>query len=269
MGVLDVEDGVVGRLPGDLGDVERQRGVAGVAGERVAERVDPDQVDELLERDQVAGALGELDLLAVLHDLDHLADQDLEGLRRVVAGAGGHRAQPADVPVVVGAEEVEQPVEAALPLVDVVGRVAGEVGQLAVGADQDPVLVVAEVGGPHPQRTVRVEQVALAAQLLQARRDVLAVVEGPLGEPDVDVGAERVELLPLLLELQPIAGIAEGDDPARRPAGPGSPGCRPRPSAPARGCSRRGSRRRAPPGPVATASSEAPKRFIWLPRSLM
>ena len=63
-------------------------------------------------------------------------------------GVGAERrdrgAQPGDVAVVVGAEHVDQPAEAALELVPVVGDVGGEVGRLAVGADQHPVLVVAE-----------------------------------------------------------------------------------------------------------------------------
>ena len=49
-----------------------------------------------------------------LHDLDHLADQDLDVAVRVVAGAGGHRPHPVDVAVVVGAEQVDAAVEAAL-----------------------------------------------------------------------------------------------------------------------------------------------------------
>ena len=59
-------------------------------------------------------------------------------------------AHPVDVAVVVGAEHVDQQVEAALELVAVVGDVGGEVGRRAVGADQDPVLVVAELRGPQP-----------------------------------------------------------------------------------------------------------------------
>ena len=70
--------------------------------------------------------------------VDELADQDLEGLARVVAEAGGHRAQPADVAVVVGAEHVDAALEAALALVQVVGGVGGEVGGGAVGLDQRP-----------------------------------------------------------------------------------------------------------------------------------
>ena len=82
--------------------------------------------------------------------------------------------QPADVAVVVGAEQVDAAVEAALALVEVVGGVGGEVGQLAVGPDQHPVLVVAEVGGAQPERAVGVEDVALLARAARARRPTAA-----------------------------------------------------------------------------------------------
>ena len=150
VGVLDVVDRVVVALARHLGDVERERRVDRVADQRVAQRVDADEVDQLAQRDHGAGALGELQLLAVLHDLDELADEHLELLAGGVADAGGHRREPADVAVVVGAEQVDARVEAPLALVDVVGGVGREVGELAVGADEHPVLVVAEVGGAHP-----------------------------------------------------------------------------------------------------------------------
>ena len=60
----------------------------------------------------------------VAQDLDQLADQHLEVRARVVADARRHRPQPADVAVVVGAEQVDAAVEAALALVEVVGGVA-------------------------------------------------------------------------------------------------------------------------------------------------
>ena len=123
-------------------------------------------------RDDVARALAQPDLLAALDHLDQLADQDLDVGVRVVAGARGDRAQPVDVAVVVGAEQVDAQVDAALALVDVVGGVGGEVGQLAVGLDQDAVLVVVEVGGAQPRsrRRPRTRGPARAASRTRARR---------------------------------------------------------------------------------------------------
>ncbi len=190
-------------------DVQGQRRVDRVPAQRVAGRVDADLLDELLERHDHPGPLGELDLLAAAHDLHQLPDQHLDGDVGVVAGAGRDGPQPLHVPVVVGAEQVDADVETARPLVDVVRGVRREVGELAVGLDQDPVLVVAEVGRAQPHGAVLLEDVALLAQLGQAALDRSGVVHGPLGGPHVEVRAEAVEHGPVLGHLQLVAGLAE------------------------------------------------------------
>ena len=118
-----------------------------------AGRVDADVVEQLVEGDEVAAALRHLRPLAAFDDVDEVHDQRLEALG-VGAERGDRGPHPRHVAVVVGAEHVDQPAEAALQLVPVVGDVGGEVGRLAVGADQDPVLVVAEVGGAQPEGAV-------------------------------------------------------------------------------------------------------------------
>jgi hypothetical protein len=75
------------------------------------------------------------------------------------------------VAVVVGAEQVDLVLEAAVALVQVVRGVGGEVGVLAVGAADDAVLVVAEVGRAHPHGTVGLEHVALRAQAVDGLVD--------------------------------------------------------------------------------------------------
>jgi hypothetical protein len=55
--------------------------------------------------------------------LTSLTDQDLEVLSRLVAEGGAHGHHPADVAVVVGPSIDHAPVEATLPLVQVVGQV--------------------------------------------------------------------------------------------------------------------------------------------------
>ena len=108
---------------------------------------------------------------------------------------------PRDVAVVVGAEQVDHAVVAALELVLVVGDVVGEVGRLAAGADQHAVLVVAELLRPQPQRPLGA--IGVAALLEQRDRALhgagRAVVEGALEEPGVEVD-------PVGLERGPDAG---------------------------------------------------------------
>ena len=72
---------------------------------------------------------------------------------------------PRHVAVVIGAQRIDHPLGAPLELVAVVGDVGGEVGRLAVGADQHPILVVAELARPQPDRALAVVDVAAPAQL--------------------------------------------------------------------------------------------------------
>src|SRR6185436_16108619 len=106
-----------------------------------------DGIDNLIEGDQRAGALGELDGLPAPDKADQLSNQDLNIELRVITGAGGERLEAVDVPVMVGAEHVDALVEAALALVDVVRGVGSQVRLLAVAPDEDAILIVGEVGG--------------------------------------------------------------------------------------------------------------------------
>ena len=81
---------------------------------------------------------------------------------RVAAERRAGRLHPRDVAVVVGAPDVDQPVEAALALVLEVGDVGGEVGVLAARAHEHAVLVVAVRARAQPQRAVL--RVGLAAR---------------------------------------------------------------------------------------------------------
>ncbi len=92
--------------------------------------------------DEVAAPLGHRRARAALDDVDELEHRDLEPVG-VGADGGDRGLQPRDVAVVVGAEHVDQAVEAALELVPVVGDVGREVGRLAGRALEHAVLVVA------------------------------------------------------------------------------------------------------------------------------
>ena len=104
--------------------------------------------------------------------------------------------------MVVGAEHDDRPVEAALALVQVVGEVTGDVGRVAVGLDDDAVLVVAELRGAQPGGALGLEDVP---QLAQPRDGVLhgaGLVQRRLVVVDVEVHAERVQRRLDLVEHQ-------------------------------------------------------------------
>ncbi len=93
----------------------------------------------------------------------------------------------------VGAEDGDQQLEAALALVEVIGDVGGEVGLLAVGAHHDAVFLVAEGSRAEPGGAVLLEGMAVGAQPLQRAVDrsaVRAVAEVAFGVPAVEADAE-------------------------------------------------------------------------------
>ena len=143
-------------------------GVVAALDHEEAGRVDADVVDQLVERHELALALRHPRALAALDDLTSCmigaSKRSRVGRAPRSPRASGH------VAVVVGAEDVDQLLGAPLELVAVVGDVGGEVGRLAVRADQHPVLVVAELGRPQPDRALALVYVPALAELARAPR---------------------------------------------------------------------------------------------------
>ncbi len=104
--------------------------------------------------------------------------------------------------MVVGPEHEHELAEAALALVQVVGAVGREIRPRAVGALEDPVAVVAELGGAQPGRALGFEDVAEPREALDGGVEFAAVVEALLAEEDVEVRAEVGEGALDLLEHQ-------------------------------------------------------------------
>src|SRR5918995_7304827 len=186
--VLDVVDGVLLAPLARQVDVDVDRLVMSARDEVPARGVHADLVHELVEEDDVAAPLGRLLRLAAFDDVDELVDQRLEPVR-VVAEHRGGRLEAGNVAVVVGAEDVDQPVEAALELVPDIGHIRGVVEVAAVGrALERSVLVVAERAGSRPERSLRLVGLELGQGVLDLERDL------PLEDPRVEVDPERVEL---------------------------------------------------------------------------
>ena len=94
-------------------------------------RVDADLVEQIVERDEVAPALGHRRALAALDEVHELQDRHLDRVR-VAAERRHRRLELAHVGVVIGAHRQQLPLEAPLALVLQVGDVGGQVGGLAV-----------------------------------------------------------------------------------------------------------------------------------------
>ena len=179
VGVLDVEDGVLVRLRGDEVEVDRLAGV-----ERLEQEREPGHVRARRPRRGRRAApssparLDSRTSSTAPHEEDQLPEDELELVRLVAEGLDAG-LQPGDVAVVVGAPDVDQQLIAAGELVAVVGDVRQQVGGLAVGLDEHAVLVVTEVGGAQPHRTVLLEDHTLGPQVGQRGVDGTGVDEAP------------------------------------------------------------------------------------------
>ena len=169
MRVLHVVDRIGRVLLFSLGDIEVDGLVGRTREHQIARRVDTDLVDELLERDHLAGALGHADRHAVPEQVDHLADDDF-GLARMAEHVSD-RLNALDVAMVIGAEDVDAAVEATVELVFVVGDIGREVSVGTVCLYEHAILVVAEIGRPEPDRAVLLVQIAALAQGVERTRE--------------------------------------------------------------------------------------------------
>ena len=143
VGVLHIVDRVFTVLPHGQIQVEVQGSGGSPGVEEVPGGVHADLVQQVVERNGLARALGHAHRLAVLHQVHQLHQHHHQPVRAVQPQAVQGGLQPGHVAVVVGAPDVDGLVKAPhLQLVAVVGDVGGEVGVKAVGPAQYVVLQV-------------------------------------------------------------------------------------------------------------------------------
>ena len=187
--VLDVVDVVLLGLLAREVEVEVDGRVVGAREQVPARRVDADLGDQVVERDEFAGALGHLGALPRAKEVDELHDQQLQ-LVGVAAERRVGGPQTRHVAVVVSPPHVDLAGEATLALVLGVGDVRGEVSVLAGGADQHAVLVVAELARAQPQGALARVRAALLGEHRQRVPDGarIAFVQNALVLPVVERG---------------------------------------------------------------------------------
>ena len=188
--VLHVVDGVVVRLARRDREVELERAVVTAREEREPGGVAADLLEQFLHEHELAPSLGHPHGLPVAQQRDELDDQDLERLGRV-AERLHRRADPRHVPVMIGAEQVDQSIGRRELHVVVIGDVHREVGRLAVRASEHAVLVVAglfPLGRAEPEGAVLLVAEATRRELLQhLLRQAFVTDVALLGRPDVEL----------------------------------------------------------------------------------
>src|SRR5207247_10520385 len=106
--------------------------VPGPRAEEPASRIRTDLCQQLVEGDELAGALAHGRLDAVPNEA-HPGDEQPPNALRIEAHGDGRRPVASDSPVVVLAPEVDQLLEATAELLGQVADVRGEIRGLAVG----------------------------------------------------------------------------------------------------------------------------------------
>ena len=138
MRVLRVEDRVLVALRERELQVELDRRVGRAQKVEVAHGVGTHPVDQLVQWDETARALGHLALFQV----DHLVQDDHQPFSIDSERSRGG-LQAIDVAVMVGGPHFDDPLEMpALEPAQEIAEVGREIGRLAVGADDDAVLLV-------------------------------------------------------------------------------------------------------------------------------
>src|SRR5690606_37182542 len=101
---------------------------------------------------------------------------------------------PGDIAMMVGAPDIDDMIEPATELFEMVGDVAGEIGVLPVFALHDTVFLITENARPEPPCTVLKVNMAARLQLAHRTFDLTGVVKRAFRKPLVESDPELLEI---------------------------------------------------------------------------
>ena len=107
--------------------------------------------------------------------------------------------------MVVCPKKIDQYVETAIALIDVIRRIRGEIREFTILFDEDTILVISEVCGAQPHRFVLLVDMALRPKAIEPTLHCSVGVQIALGRPHIEVGAEDLQDS-LLLRKLPLVG---------------------------------------------------------------
>ncbi len=168
-----------------------------------ARRIHPHLVHQFAQRDELPRPRRHAHLLVAAVERHQLRDHHLQRLGRV-AQRLHRRLDAADVAVMIGAEDVDEPVEAsirrrhgmaAIQLGAMVGDVGRQIRPRPVRLLHHAVLVVAHPRRGKPQRPVLLIEEILPAQSVQRLLDRARRAQRRLARPDVEGHAKARQIL--------------------------------------------------------------------------
>ena len=192
--VLNLVDGVLLRaLEGQI-QIEDHLLLWSALQKEVARDVRANLLDQVPQRDEIAGALAELHLFSAALDPNQLHEDHLEEVGSVTQTLedGLHTLH---VTVVIGTPDIDGRVEPAGGLIAMVCDVRQEIGVGPVALHQNAIFIVAETAGGDPDRTLAPIEKLLGFQRLEHRVDRARIVEAAFGRERVELDAERAQIL--------------------------------------------------------------------------
>ena len=191
MRVLNIEHRVLGRLA--LGQIEIEVEVAVVLAEQEEKPrdVNADLGHQLAERDVGRLSGRHFDPLAGARERDELVDDGADR-SRVVAERSDRSDNVLVLGNVVGAEHIDDQIEAALQLVDMIGDIGGAIDRLAIGpgTDQNAVLGQSKRLAAKPHRALVFGDQPALAQTFDHRINLAVANEIELVGEDVETDSQ-------------------------------------------------------------------------------
>ena len=193
MGILHIEHRIIiGFFLGQV-QVKVQLTVDGTHHKEEPGRVRSYFINQFVQGHALAGPFGHLHFLPVPQQTDHLQNQNFQ-LFRLITHALHGRFHPGNVPVMVRAPQIDDPVKAPAEFIGVVSDIRRKVSRNAIIPNHHPVLVVAECGRLQPQGPVLFIHVTLFQQSVTGFFDFICFVQGLFTEPYIKADVETFQI---------------------------------------------------------------------------
>ena len=140
----------------------------------------------------MARAFGHAHRNAITLEVDQLADEDfhIAALTGGIPERAGHGIHAPDIAVMIRAEHIDGMICPAVPLIEVVGDITGEVGGFPIRFDDNAILIITEIGGAQPHRIVFFVNNTAFAQFFNGCGNRSGIVKGLFVEEHIKFGPE-------------------------------------------------------------------------------
>src|SRR5450830_88164 len=135
VGVLHVIDGIiVGALLEHI-NVKHHRGIYRITDQGIAGSINTDLLNQIFERNDCSSTFRKFYLFTALHNLNHLANEHMDVVVRIISCTSRYRFQTIDITMMISTKHVYADVEAAFTFINVISSIGCEVCEFASALD--------------------------------------------------------------------------------------------------------------------------------------